>query len=261
MKVARIPPVVAAKEILGLAQLPTGDLTPDHMEHFFGAWSGATLVGVVGIEPYGTMALLRSLAVVATQRGSGVGSALLGQAEQYAAEKGIGSIFLLTTTAPAYFEKRGYCAISRETVPEAIRSTKEFASLCPSSAVLMVKHLWAQLAVGPWKISSSALLARIPGPPSPKWPEGAHHVVALSHGTMSLELYAPKGTDPQTPHRQDELYLIQSGRGELVVENVRHACSAGDAFFISAGVEHRFERFSDDFTTWVVFWGPQGGER
>lgn len=261
MNVTRIPPEAAVTKVLASARLPTADITPGHMEHFFGAWSGASLVGVVGIEPYGTVALLRSLAVVSTQRGSGIGSLLLGQAEQYAAQKGIRSIFLLTTTAPAYFEKRGYRAIAREAVPEAIRSTKEFASLCPSSAVLMVKHLPAQSAVGLSKVSSSDLLARIPGPPLPKWPEGARHVVALSHGTMSLELYAPKGTDPQTPHRQDELYLIQSGSGELVVQDVRHICTPGDAFFVPAGVEHRFENFSSDFTTWVVFWGPKGGER
>ena len=111
------------------------------------------------------------------------------------------------------------------------------------------------------KFSSSALLARIPGPRSSKWPDGERFVTAFSHGTMSVELYAPKGVDPQTPHSQDEIYFIQSGKGELVLNGMRHSCSVGDAFFISAGIEHRFENFSGDFTTWVVFWGPHGGER
>ena len=141
MNVTRIPPEAAVKELLASAQLPTSDITPDHMENFFGAWSGSTLVGVVGIEPYGTVALLRSLAVVAPKRGSGIGSRLLAQAEQYATEREIRSMFLLTTTAESYFGKRGYSTTSREAVPEAIRNTKEFASICPGNAVLMVKHM------------------------------------------------------------------------------------------------------------------------
>lgn len=110
-------------------------------------------------------------------------------------------------------------------------------------------------------MSSSTLLARIPGRVSTQWPEGERFTVAFSHGTMSVELYAPRNEDPQTPHTQDELYFIQSGKGELVLNGVRHTCLAGDAFFVPAGVEHHFENFSSDFTTWAVFWGPQGGEQ
>ena len=141
MNITRKPPEVAVKELLASALLPTADITPDHMENFFGAWSGSTLEGVVGIEPCGTVALLRSLAVAAPRRSAGVGLKLLAQAEQYATEKGIHSLFLLTTTAESYFGKRGYSTTSREAVPEAIRNTKEFASICPGNAVLMVKHM------------------------------------------------------------------------------------------------------------------------
>lgn len=111
------------------------------MEHFFGAWEGSSLAGVVGIEPLGTVALLRSLAITALRRGSDLGSALLAQAEEYAMEKGVRSIFLLTTTAESYFEKHGYSRIPREEAPETIRNTVEFTSLCPGSAILMVKHM------------------------------------------------------------------------------------------------------------------------
>ena len=141
MHITRKPLEVAVKELLASALLPTADITPDHLENFFGAWSGSTLDGVVGMEPYGTVALLRSLAVASSRRGSGVGSSLLAQVEQYATESGIRSMFLLTTTAESYFGKRGYSVISRETVPDVIRNTKEFASICPGSAVLMLKHM------------------------------------------------------------------------------------------------------------------------
>jgi mannose-6-phosphate isomerase-like protein (cupin superfamily) len=78
---------------------------------------------------------------------------------------------------------------------------------------------------------------------------------------MSVGFYAPVGADPQHPHQRDELYIIHSGSGELVIAGERNAFSPGDVFFVGAGVEHRFEQFSPDFAAWVVFWGPPGGEK
>ena len=110
------------------------------------------------------------------------------------------------------------------------------------------------------KISASDLLGQLPGQVTDQWPSGERFVRALAHGSMSVELYAPVGTDPQTPHSQDELYLILSGSGVVAIADVTFACGPGDCFFVGAGVEHRFTEFSPGFTTWVVFWGPQGGE-
>jgi amino-acid N-acetyltransferase len=141
VNITRQPPDDTVKAILISAQLPTGDITPNRMENFFGVWSGATLEGVVGVEIYGTVALLRSLAVVALKRGCGLGTRLLAHAEQHAIEKGVRTVFLLTNTAEAYFNKRGYSVISRESAPEAIRNTAEFTSVCPASSTLMVKYL------------------------------------------------------------------------------------------------------------------------
>ena len=89
---------------------------------------------------------------------------------------------------------------------------------------------------------------------------GERFAVALAHGTMSVEYYAPIGHDPQTPHEQDEIYFIHKGTGELVIGNDHHSFKVGDCLFVAARVEHRFENFSDDFGTWVIFWGPEGGE-
>jgi len=141
MHIARKPPEIEVKALLASAELPSDDISPEHMEHFFGAWTDSTLEGVVGVELHGSVALLRSLAVVSPKRGSGFGSRLLAEAERYAAEKGVHSIFLLTSTAEAYFTKRGYSLLSRAAAPEAIRNTTEFASTCPADAVLMVKQL------------------------------------------------------------------------------------------------------------------------
>ena len=82
----------------------------------------------------------------------------------------------------------------------------------------------------------------------------------LRHGTMSVGLYTPKEIDKQSPHKQDEVYIVASGTGVFTMEGERTECSPGDAFFVGAGVGHRFVEFSDDLAVWVVFCGPEGGE-
>ena len=111
------------------------------------------------------------------------------------------------------------------------------------------------------KALASELLKRLPGKVTEKWPSGERFVVAFSHGSMTVELYAPVGHDPQTPHARDELYFIHTGVGAFVMAGERHNFCPGTAFFVPAGVAHRFENFTADFSAWVVFWGPDGGER
>lgn len=86
------------------------------------------------------------------------------------------------------------------------------------------------------------------------------YAVLGNHGTLELGYYKPAGTDPQVPHDQDEIYIVQSGSGYFVIENERQPFNAGDALFVPAFSTHRFEEFSDDFAAWVVFYGPKGGE-
>jgi mannose-6-phosphate isomerase-like protein (cupin superfamily) len=90
---------------------------------------------------------------------------------------------------------------------------------------------------------------------------GRASALLLAHGSLELRYYAPRGTDPQVPHTRDEVYVVTSGRGWFVRGEERVAFEPGDALFVAAGVEHRFEDFSDDFGTWVLFYGPEGGER
>ena len=92
-------------------------------------------------------------------------------------------------------------------------------------------------------------------------PDGKPFVLAHEHGTMSVELYAPRGVDAQTPHRRDEVYVVVRGEGWFVNGTERHRFNLGDLLFVKAGVEHRFEDFTDDLAVWVVFYGPDGGER
>ena len=103
-------------------------------------------------------------------------------------------------------------------------------------------------------IRLSEARARIPGPPGP------HAVSLLQRGTLNVKLSLPVHPNEQTPHVQDEIYVIVRGRGVLVHDGRRHTFDTGDLMLIAAGTEHRFEDFSDDLAVWVVFYGPDGGE-
>jgi mannose-6-phosphate isomerase-like protein (cupin superfamily) len=97
-------------------------------------------------------------------------------------------------------------------------------------------------------------LARLPGV------DGERFVELFRHGTLSVELYAPRGTDPQEPHTRDEVYAVASGNGWFRNGNQRHRFGPGDVLFVPADAVHRFEEFTDDLAVWVFFYGPEGGE-
>ena len=127
--------------LLRSVDLPAGDLTDAHMEHFFFAGTPELPLGVVGVELHGTSALLRSLAVAPGARSGGLGAALVAHAEAHARACHARSMYLLTTTAAAFFSGHGYRQVARESAPVAIRDTREFAELCPASSALMTKEL------------------------------------------------------------------------------------------------------------------------
>lgn len=110
------------------------------------------------------------------------------------------------------------------------------------------------------RASVEELLRRLPGPNTPSWPDGERFVEAFGHGSLVVELYVPVGNDPQQPHDRDEVYFVVSGDGDFVLGDERRRFAPGDAFFVPAHAIHRFENFSADFATWVVFYGPPGGE-
>jgi amino-acid N-acetyltransferase len=135
------PSLAAASKLLAAADLPTEDLTARHCEDFFFTGPADAPSGLVGLEFFGEVALLRSLVVSEAQRGTGAGSALLAHAELQARRKGIARIYLLTTTAEEFFARRGYSRVPRGAAPEAIRATREFAGICPASSAFMFKEL------------------------------------------------------------------------------------------------------------------------
>ncbi|WP_366518059.1 arsenic resistance N-acetyltransferase ArsN2 [Nevskia soli] len=129
------------RRLLEASGLPTADVTPLLLEHFLVLREGASLLAVVGLEPAGDTALLRSLAVADSLRGGGIGRRMVRAAEDLARERGIRSLYLLTTTAHHYFAALGYQHAPRDQAPVSIRETAQFSSLCPSSSFFMVKAL------------------------------------------------------------------------------------------------------------------------
>jgi mannose-6-phosphate isomerase-like protein (cupin superfamily) len=92
-------------------------------------------------------------------------------------------------------------------------------------------------------------------------PDGKRFVNLFNHGSLQVELYAPRGTDPQQPHSRDEIYVVARGHGIFLEGDRRIAFEPGDFLFVPARIPHRFEQFSDDLTLWVMFYGPEGGEK
>jgi len=135
------PSLGSVMSLLEAADLPTSDLTESHLEHFFACGSRNGLTGLVGVEICGSDALLRSLVVSASARTKGTGSALVAHTEQYARERGVRSMYLLTTSAAPFFERLSYRRIERALAPPSIRATPEFSSICPASSAFMTKQL------------------------------------------------------------------------------------------------------------------------
>ena len=82
----------------------------------------------------------------------------------------------------------------------------------------------------------------------------------MRHGTMRAMPHRPTMPNRQSPHGQDELYLVMRGGGTFTKNGETVRFGPGDAIFVEAGAEHRFEAIDDDLWLWIVFWGPEGGE-
>lgn len=105
------------------------------------------------------------------------------------------------------------------------------------------------------------VLSRLPRPATAKWPQGVFDTEVFAAPGISLSLFAPRGEDRQTAHDEDEFYLVASGHAVLHVRDLGDGwrileANRGDALFVAAGIDHRFESISEDFTAWVVFFPP-----
>ena len=126
--------------LLKACQLPT-EGAAEHIEHFVIARSGNRLAGTIALEPAGSAALLRSLAVAPQYRGQGLAASLYDRIVMYAQARGTETLYLLTLSAREFFARRGFAIADRSSAPDQIATTREFAHLCPDNAAFMVKDI------------------------------------------------------------------------------------------------------------------------
>lgn len=112
--------------------------------------------------------------------------------------------------------------------------------------------------------SIAQTLKRLPGAPAPVYPEGVPLTTVMTRGSISVEVFAPgsntDGRDRQQPHAQDELYFVQGGQGEIIINGQRFEAGTGDAFFVPPVRRTTLKTLQKIFVTRVVFGAPQGGE-
>lgn len=130
----------AVRRLLEDSGLPSADVSTERQEIIL-AVSEGRIIGCVGLEPYGEAALLRSFAVVAEQRGRGVGEALFDRVMARAALRGARTAYVLTTTIERYCARRGFERVERGDVPASVAASEEFRTLCPAAAVCMRRRL------------------------------------------------------------------------------------------------------------------------
>jgi amino-acid N-acetyltransferase len=141
VRVARAADFSRVRDLLIAARLPIEDLKSASGLRLWVAEDQDRIVGAIGLESLGAAGLLRSLVVVPSHRQHGLGSSLTETLERAARAKGIEVLVLLTQTAEAFFKRHGYKVIERGHVPDEVKHSAEFQSLCPASAICMTKSL------------------------------------------------------------------------------------------------------------------------
>ena len=126
----------AVEDLLLASDLPT-DGVRENFSSFVVADHEGSIAGAIGLEKYGSAALLRSAVVAPDHRGSGVGRRLVEQLLERAEEAGVEQLFLLTTTAEKYFPRFGFKQTTRAAVPDNVKASAEFRGACPDTAIVM----------------------------------------------------------------------------------------------------------------------------
>ena len=135
----------AVEGLLSANDLPL-DGVKENLSGFIVAEEGGRVIGTVGLERFGSVALLRSAVVSEGRRGGGVGRRLVEHLLDYAESDGIEELFLLTTTAENYFPRFGFTRTTRSAVPPTVKASAEFRGACPDTALVMTRRIATQAA-------------------------------------------------------------------------------------------------------------------
>ncbi len=225
---------VGAKEDLEAIQglLAQASLLPDGIEgltdHCLIARVGSRLVGVVALEPCGKSALLRSLAVAPDWRGRSVGRNLCSRSISHARLLGVEQLFLLTTNAEEYFAALGFQRVERSEVPRQIQTTSQFRSLCPKSAVCMVRNISRDVIH-----ASKELL-----PLRPDVPGARMWAVSLEHTMLTYFEVAPHSRFEPHTHPSEQITMVLTGELFFEVGGQVYPIKPGEVIAIPSSVPH-----------------------
>jgi len=217
----------AIKNLLLEAGLPHEDV-PNHLHHFLLAKSNDTLIGVVGLEVLGEFGLLRSLAVASSHRGKGIGKMLYEWILAYAHLQGIKELYLLTTTAEGLASKFGFSKVERNNTPEPIQATEEFHSLCPSTAVCMVKRIDKEAQYYPKEI----LRLQTDVPRARMWG------IALEKTMFTYFEVQPNSRFEKHSHESEQITLVLEGELFFEVPERIIGVKEGEVMAIPSSVPH-----------------------
>ena len=130
----------AIEQLLLLAELPR-EGAHAHLDSFTCGESGGMLVGAAGLELHGTAALLRSVVVAPAAQGRGIGNRLVERLVRQCGQHGVRWLYLLSTSAQAYFARLGFTELPRAKIPAPLQASPQFQGICPASASAMVRAI------------------------------------------------------------------------------------------------------------------------
>ncbi len=133
--------LVTVVKMLKEAELPAEGLADFAAESYVVAEQDGVVVGAGGLEVYGNYGLLRSVVVRPALQGKGLGANIVGERLRWSAALGLRAVYLLTTTAPDFFEGAGFNVMSRDELPVEVKGSREFSEVCPVTATAMVLRL------------------------------------------------------------------------------------------------------------------------
>ncbi|KVD35995.1 GCN5 family acetyltransferase [Burkholderia sp. ABCPW 11] len=140
IRCATVDDLPSIEALLRQSGLPVAGVA-GHVQRFVVAIEHSTVCGCGGVEYYGDAALLRSVAVAANMRGSGVGRVIVSRLVDACRSLDVRSLVLLTTTAEDYFARLGFVCVARRDVPSSVLASPQFQGVCPGSAVSMLRVL------------------------------------------------------------------------------------------------------------------------
>jgi len=219
-----IPSIV---ELLHADNLPYGDVDL-HIKNFLVAYRDDILIGVIGLEITGDFALLRSFVVTKSERSKGIGLMLLNKLFSLALLNNIKVLYLLTTTAEDYFLNYGFIRVRRETVPAEIKYTKEFSSICPSSAICMMKKIES----GVHAFTKDILRLKEDVPGSKMW------AVSLDNTMLTYFEIEPDCRFAKHTHLSEQITMVLEGELLFDVDGHTQVIHAGEVITIPSNVPH-----------------------